>query len=160
MRPPPTKSLVFGAIDPVEPGQTYEHLGLHLTLVQPFAHPPALSVHVQTVVRTVLAAWGPLDLTAAGHAMFGPDHNIAVQRVTGPDLHRLHDQLLAALSACPNLLMDTTYGGPRYSPHITDCANRRIEDGQQLTIETVAVAHKSAGHWQIAATIPLHAPHD
>ncbi|CPV66497.1 Uncharacterised protein [Mycobacteroides abscessus] len=108
MRPPPTKSLVFGAIDPVEPGHTYEHLGLHLTLVQPFTHPPALSVHVQTVVRTELAAWGPLGAhrRRARHVRPRPQHR-GPTRVTGPDLHRIHNKLLAALPACPNLVLDT-----------------------------------------------------
>lgn len=143
------RSLVFAVIDPVAVGQNHgRQLPLHVTLVPPFTHPAQLVCSIEHAVHTVASQWRPFGAVGVGEALFGPERDVRVQRLGGVELHRLHVELCAALAALsPQVQLDDTYAGPRYSPHVTEYRGRGLAVGAQVTVGAVALASKQAGSW-------------
>ncbi len=141
--------------EPHEAGHSAETAPQHLTFFHPFrAEYQQIALESITIVTKYFQQF-PIEIGEA--ALYGPNKDIPVRLIRPKGiLNAIHWALLGELESRSATLDDRRYIGRNYSPHITIKAGQPVlEAGQQLTVDNVALLHKSPDMVTIIAKHPL-----
>lgn len=152
-----TVSTVFASINTELLKGEERSLPLHITILPKFMHDTAADQEVGSLLhnvsrrhRTVIAEVGEEDYFGTPEQVERKE--IHVRKIGGAGLHALHNDLLEAMMyrvpPFPGMVMDATYVGPSYNPHVSDCDGKTIGTGvPRFAISELYLARR-----------PLHAP--
>lgn len=108
---------------------------------------------VEAVVEVALSAYGPLIAEAGDDVVIGyPEGDVAVQLEDDGTLAAVHRDLLRGLRP---LLADREGAGRGWRAEIPIRDDDRIERGDELELDAVAVLVLDADEWELAAQFPL-----
>ncbi|TPW75533.1 2'-5' RNA ligase family protein [Schumannella soli] len=140
-----------------EPGT----LPLHVTLLGP-GDTHADQGQLEAGIEAALAAFAPLEVEAGDDELFGDAHDIEVTLLddeTG-ELDAVHRALIQQLRPLGVALVDASYAGAGFRPHVTATDGDRLDRGERVELDAVALlerdAHAEGGPvWRLIAQFPL-----
>ncbi|MBI5161849.1 MAG: 2'-5' RNA ligase family protein [Micrococcales bacterium] len=133
-----------------EPGEQ----PVHLTLV-PRTSTDAELGQLEAAIESALAAFGPLEIEGGDDELFGPDHDVEVTLVEDDGtLASVHRELLRALRPLGMRVLAPPFVGAGFRPHVTVRGDERIERGERLTLDAVALLTRDDGPWRLVAQFP------
>lgn len=136
-----------------EPGE----LPLHVTLLPPAAT-AASQGELEAAIESVLAGFGVLEAEGGDDELLGPARDIEVTLVEDDgSLAELHRELLVALRPLGVLVANPEYLGAGFHPHVTigEAGDERIERGERIELDAVALLTRGDGPWELTAQFPL-----
>lgn len=134
-----------------EPGEQ----PLHVTLL-PWAETDTDLGELEAAIESALAQFGPLDAEGGDDELFGDDEDIDVTLVEDDGtLAALHRELLVALRPLGVRVLQPRHVGVAYRPHVTVQGDERIERGERITLDAVALLTRDDGPWELVAQFPL-----
>lgn len=152
-----TVSTVFASIGTELLKQEHCSLPLHITVLPKFIHDKTADHEVGSLLSRVLSRHEAIIIEVGEEDYFGtPDQverrEIHVRKIGGAGLHAIHNELLGAMMwhvpPFPGMVIDATYVGPSYNPHVSDNNGKALGGaGDKLLVSELYLARR-----------PLHAP--
>jgi 2'-5' RNA ligase len=156
--------VVVLPLEPLQEGESFavKDWPLHITVLPPFST-EATVAQVADAIATATASQPPLTAIAGSDELFGRHHDIPVTVIVENEgLTRLHHALVDAvqpLAASPD---ERAFTGSGFRPHVTVKGDRRVAEGDQLTLPQVALVdmapRKAHGGRVVLATRALVEP--
>ncbi|WBU39304.1 2'-5' RNA ligase family protein [Homoserinibacter sp. YIM 151385] len=131
-------------------------LPLHVTLFPP-STTEADQGQLEAALEHVLAQFGPFEAAGGDDELFGARRDVEVTLVEDEgSLAAAHVGLVRALSPLGVRVPDPAHVGRGYRPHVTVTAEGdRIERGERIELDAVALLLDEGGVWRVAAQLPL-----
>lgn len=138
--------IVVATPDPVEAGQKFSRIPLHMTVMGWFSFPEE---HYDTLQQTLSEQFEHQPVfqrTAGGEAdYFGDPQQVAERSIPVRKMLNVETEPWFALHALVERLgsfpEDTIYKDT-YAPHVSDTPERRIKEGEHVAFKTVALFAK------------------
>ncbi len=128
--------LVVATLEPVEVGDRFEKVPLHVTLLPWFEicgeHRKTLDDHLAVAA----ADHPPINIVGEGEAMFGAKNDIRVQRVGSQALTELHEQLLHTINQFGSDYRNN-WVGQDFVAHVTYLKDAGLGKEQQATLNAL-----------------------
>ena len=164
-----TVSTVFATVDTELLRNERRSLPLHITVLPLFMHNKAVDQKVSGLLHKVSSRHNETIVTVGDDDYFGTPEQVErreihVRKLGGAGLHRLHNDLLEEvmyhIPPLPGLVMEATYVGPSYSPHVSDHHGKNLDATQrELLISELYLAQRpryAAPHdWRITEVVQL-----
>ncbi len=159
----PGDYILVHFVEPIEVGYRFERhrntWPLHMTLVPWFYG--AQDAPLRRALEIVAEPIAPARVRVGGEALFGPNKDIPVNVISNPEvLHELHESLLAAVQTADGVV-ESTFIGDNYTPHIThhDGARRREGDEESVGDFHLVQLHEH-NTCEVVAAFSLGGPHE
>jgi len=137
--------MVCHMLEEAPEGHQFSNWPLHLTVIPWFrveeeALPSTLLAIEETAKRV-----GSFAVRTKGNAWYGPKDDVPVTEVedTTSRLAKLHHGLLQSIQDGGGTVIDLTYTGANYSPHVSLTEDSRgLQPGQVLELSNITVVEK------------------
>ncbi|MDO8335791.1 MAG: hypothetical protein Q7T74_03370 [Candidatus Saccharibacteria bacterium] len=123
------EKLIVSTLEPVEVGDTFPSLPLHVTLMPWFKIEDKNVRELQGYLRTIARKHQKLDLIGQDEAMFGSDHDVRVRILANEVLQLVHNDILLAMK-WSQARCDSEYIDTHYSPHVSFVGNDSLPKGE------------------------------
>lgn len=136
--------LIAATVDPVETGQEFRKVPLHMSLQQPFSFPDTQKKFLFGAMENFFDGKVIFqDAVGGKKVMYGPDHDVPARemlRVQGGPWFGLR-ALIKSMGKFPkdNQFVDV------FSPHVSDMLYQAAKRGQQIAFPTVALFATNEG---------------
>lgn len=126
---------------------------LHLTLLPEFG---VLSSEMDVAerLRSVGECTGDFEVLGMQPAMFGGAGDVPVRVVSSSSVVDLHGRLLAELGDAIELVLPQ-FCGEGFVPHVTDQPHGRVDEGELVPIESMALVRLEGDRGAVVAEFPL-----
>lgn len=133
-------------------GESTKRSPQHLTLVPPFKNEGQIA-NLKKAIHEVTADIRAFQVKVGREAKFGPSRNIDVRLIEPVKVVRmLHYQLMYKLESL-GVTLPAKYVYESYVPHIAvkPAHTSKLSKGQMLSVDHLALLHKSKGHRTLVA---------
>ncbi len=134
--------LQFLKNHPVGHEFTADNLPLHISIVDSFEIGLEADELALKLAR-LLADQKSFKVKALADEMYGPEKDILVTTLElTPELKKLHDAIVGFLKSESGMLRYPHFNGDHFSPHVSVYGDKRVNAGDDISIEDVSLSAK------------------
>lgn len=136
--------MIAHSLEPLQPGGDFTEWPHHITVVPWFSTGSEDIGQLVRVLDSQADRIRPFTVTAGDEDRFGPEGDVMVRKIADPKpLQYLHLRLLRTIEHHGlGRLIDDTYAGERYSPHVTRQSEAWPQIGDRIEINGVTLIQK------------------
>lgn len=128
--------LLVGTLEPVEIGDVFVSTPAHVTILPWISLLPGQQEVFDHMVPQAINGYLPLEIIGEQEALFGPQNDLLVRKISSTAIHLLHNELLG-IATVLGAEMRETWTGPNYAPHVTYKGENGIEQGQRIILDSL-----------------------
>ncbi len=156
------EKLIIATLEPVEVGEQFPSLPLHVTLMPWFEIDPGNVPRLRKYLGLIASKRSYLEFVGEDIDMFGPEHDVRVRKILAhPEIVRAHSDISAAV-AWSEGKCDSEYIHGAYSPHVSFVDGVSIGEGQSVKADALQLIDRDPETRQrtVEKIFPLSAPFD
>jgi 2'-5' RNA ligase len=135
------EKLIVSMLEPVESGQQFESLPLHVTLMPWFEITQESASTLNRYLRVLAKKTDTLELEGEEEVMFGKDEDVRVRKLAASTLRFVHFEILDAISRSGGRCQ-SPYIAENYNPHVSFVEGESIGQGEIVEVHALQVIER------------------
>ncbi len=135
------EKLIVSTLEPVESGQQFESLPLHVTLMPWFEITQESAITLNRYLKVLAKKTDTLELEGEEEAMFGEDNDVRVRKLAASKLCLMHFDILAAINWSDGKCQ-SPYIAENYNPHVSFVEGESIGQGETVDVHALQVIER------------------
>ena len=135
------EKLIVATLDPVEVGQRFKKLPIHVTLMPWLNIDPRNEAEFDRYMNVIARKLYNIYVIGKDEAMFGPEYDTKVRLVAEGALRAVHFDILAAADWA-EATYDESYVGENYIPHVSYTQEKRLAEDEIASVTAMQVTNR------------------
>lgn len=135
------EKLIVSTLEPVEVGQQFNSLPLHVTLMPWFEINQESASTLNRYLSVIAKKTDTLELKGGEEAMFGKYEDVRVRKLAASTLRFVHFEILDAISRSGGKCQ-SPYIAENYNPHVSFVDDNSIGQGEVLDVHALQVIER------------------
>lgn len=132
------EKLIVATLEPVEVGQKFKKLPLHVTMMPWLKVDREKEDELDGYLKVIARKLDNIYVVGQDEAMFGPEYDTRVRLVVDSVLRSVHFDILAAAN-WTEATYDEEYVGENYIPHVSYTDEKRLAEGEIASVAAMQV---------------------
>lgn len=135
------EKLIVSTLEPVEVGQQFNSLPLHVTLMPWFEITQESTNALNRYLKVIARRTDKLVLKGEEEAMFGENEDVRVRKLAASTLRLFHFDILAAVNWSDGKCQ-SPYIAENYNPHVSFVGDESIGQGEVVDVHALQVIER------------------
>src|SRR3990167_990011 len=132
------EKLIVSTLEPVEIGQQFNSLPLHVTLMPWFEITQESASTLNRYLNVIAKKTDNIELKGEEEAMFGENEDVRVRKLAASTLRLVNFDILAAINWSGGMCQ-SPYIAENYNPHVSFVDDNSIAQGEVVDVHALQV---------------------